>query len=470
VKPTSVAEYIAKVHQEEPLDYPFNCTDVGNAARFARENAGVVLHAEGQGWTVYDGRRFKLDDTGEIVRLARATVRSIFVEAANCDDQKRRNELSRWATASEGRRGIDNMLALAKSEMGIASHVSQFDRDPFVLNVLTGTLNLRTAELLVHDRGDKLTKLAPTSLRPGATFSAEACPTWTAFLHQILPDPTLVDFLQRAIGYSLTGDTSEQVIFICYGAGANGKSTLLEVLRAVLGDYATMCSAETLMVKANAGGIPNDIARLRAARFLTATETDDGRRLAEGLVKQMTGGDTMTARFLHKEFFEFKATFKVWLATNHKPVIRGTDYAIWRRIRLIPFTVTIPESERDKGLKEKLLAEASGILAWAVEGCRIWQELGLGHAAAVTAATEAYREEMDPLGDFIADACVVAPGLQGHGLYSAYEAWANRNGVKGLLSMRAFSQRLQERGFPGSRNSRGRYFQGVGLAAEGSEP
>jgi putative DNA primase/helicase len=225
--------------------------------------------------------------------------------------------------------------------------------------------------------------------------------------------------------------------------------------------------AETLMSRAKGGGIPNDLARLRGARFVTAVETDVGRRMAESLVKQMTGGDTVTARFLHREFFEFRPEFKLWLATNHKPIIHGTDYAIWRRIRLIPFTVTIPEEEREKDLGERLLEESAGILSWAVQGCLSWQKTGLREPQAVTTATADYREEMDPLADFLAERCVSGEGLMARTgeLYVAFQKWADENGRHSVSSM-AFSLRLQEKGFTRLKDRKGSYFCGLGLASK----
>jgi putative DNA primase/helicase len=278
----------------------------------------------------------------------------------------------------------------------------------------------------------------------------------------------MIEFLQRAVGYSLTGDTSEQCFFMPWGSGQNGKSTMLDVLRTMLGDYAAQTPAETLMLKVGGGGIPNDLARLRGARFVTAVETDDGRRMAEPLVKMLSGGDVITARFLHREFFEFKPTFKVWLATNHKPVIKGTDYAIWRRVRLIPFVVTVPEAERDKKLTEKLLTELTGIFAWAVEGCRQWQRIGLAEPEPVTAATAGYREEMDPINDWISERCVVAEQLRGIGLYTDYVEWARANG-RHPLDGPAFSQRLEERGHRRVRVGGHTQYEGIGMVATTAE-
>jgi putative DNA primase/helicase len=439
---------------------PTHLTDVGNAARFARDNADLVRYCSKLGWLIWDGARWKANGLGEAQRLARETVRGIYSEASRAIDGERQR-IAKWAAESESLRRIEAMLVLARSELHIDTPHSSLDRNEWLLNTLSGTVDLKTGGRGEHNPADRITKVT------SAFYSEQAtCPKWLTFLDRIMGGKLdLIEFLQRAVGYSLTGDTSEQVLFVLWGSGANGKSVLLEVLRSILGDYARHTPAESLVAGPKSSGIPNDLARLRGARFVTAVETEDGRRLAEGLVKQMTGGDTITARFLHQEFFEFRPAFKVWLATNHKPVIRGTDYAIWRRIRLVPFTVTIPPEERDKGLAKRLLEEeATGILAWAAEGCRQWQKLGLAEPPAVLAATEAYREEMDPLNDFMEERCVKGDGREAAAgeLYSAYATWAEANG-RGQMSSKSFALRLEEKGFKRDRRTHGRYFLGLEL-------
>jgi len=248
-----------------------------------------------------------------------------------------------------------------------------------------------------------LTKLAPTEYHPEATAS-----TWTKFLERIMPNAEIRAFLQRAAGYSLTGLTGEEALFVAYGTGRNGKSKFLGAVQDMLGpDYAQQMPPQTLMLKKGDSGASSELARLKGARFTATVETGEGGRLNEALVKQATGGDKISARYLFKEYFEFKPTHKIWLATNHKPTVRGTDEGIWSRIRLIPFEETIPEAERDQHLAEKLAKEAAGILAWAVQGCLAWQSERLAVPEAIRQATQDYRESMDQIGEFIDEMCVL---------------------------------------------------------------
>ena len=297
------------------------------------------------------------------------------------------------------------------------------------------------------------------------------CPIFLAFLERVMAgNCALIAFLQRAVGYSLTGLTGEQVLFLLYGLGANGKSTLLEILRALLGDYAQQTEFSTFLVRKQ-DGVRNDLARLRGARFVSAVEMEGERRLSEALVKQLTGGDTISARFLFSEFFEFLPAFKLWLAANHKPEIRGTDHAMWRRVRLIPFTVTIPDDAQDKSLPAKLRAELPGILAWAVRGCLQWQANGLDAPDEVTRATEDYRAEMDVLGDFLAERCIDESGTHvlAADLYGAYRLWSEQNGAEAISGV-AFARRLTERGFTrvrvGKKQARG--YGGLRLTQQSS--
>jgi len=256
------------------------------------------------------------------------------------------------------------------------------------------------------------------------------CPRWMEFLNQIFDyDTELIHYIQKAIGYSMTGSTKEQCVFFCYGNGRNGKSTFLDIISAIMGDYATNIQPETIMVQNRQSGANSDIARLKGARFVTTVEPNQGARLNEGLLKQLTGGDTVTARHLYGREFEFEAEFKLWMATNHKPIIRGRDLGIWRRMHLIPFTVEIPDHKVDKNLKYKLKKELTGILSWAVEGCIKWQREGLKMPKAVMEAVKEYKSEMDVVTAFLEECTVMGPGeVRASDLYRAYAEWAEKNG------------------------------------------
>jgi len=339
------------------------------------------------------------------------------------------------------------MVELAKPE--IPASPEELDADPWLLNCESGTIDLRTEELREHRREDLITKMAPVEYYPAA-----AAPTWEAFLERVLPGEKLRRFVQQAAGYSATGSTSEQCMFIHHGPGANGKSTYQETISAALGDYAMPTPTETLLVK-RPGGVPNDVARLKGARYVTASETEEGRRLAESLVKDLTGQDTISARFMWAEWFDFKPTHALHLSTNHKPEIRGTDAAIWRRIRLIPWAVTIPPAEQDRKLPEKLRDELPGILAWIVRGCSAWQREGLEAPEEVRQATRAYRAEMDVLAAFLADCCLRdedETAFAGE-LWGAWKRWCEETGEQ-IGTQKRFGGRLAERGFLNHRDGR----------------
>jgi len=329
-----------------------------------------------------------------------------------------------------------------------------------VLNVNNGTIDLKTGKLRPHDSNQKLSKIVPIDYDPTAK-----CPRWSSFLYRVMDDDDdMIDFLQRAVGYTLTGDVGGQCLFFTHGMGANGKSVFLEVLLQLLGEYGTNTRAETIMQTRNTG-IPNDIARLVGKRFVGVSEIELGQKMAESLIKDLTGGDTISARFLHKEYFDFKPEFKLWIRGNHKPNIRGTDDGIWRRIHLIPFDVQIPVAERDGSLPDKLREELPGILRWAVDGAIAWLQDGLRVPEKVCAATNEYRNDMDRLSDFIAERCVVDPSCSAFAgaLFSSYKEWCEESGER-YTSQTAFGSALGERGYLKKKiNGRIKYV-GIGLS------
>jgi len=414
-------------------------------------------------WLVWDGKRWAVDDQRRICTLAKLVAADLWREAGDLsakaeDDNEIRAMLS-FVKSSNGATGIRNMIDLARSEPGIPILATALDTDHWLLNVANGTLDLRTTKLRPHERGDFITKLSPVSY----DIDAE-CPTWRQFLQRILPDETLRNYVRRLAGYCLTGAIREHVLPICWGTGANGKSTLLDVLLELLGDYAAKAPSDLLLAQRD-DTHPTALADLHGKRLVTCVETGDGRRLAETLVKEMTGGDRITARRMREDYWTFTATHKLILATNHKPTVRGTDYAVWRRLKLIPFAVTIPEAEQDRSLKDKLLAELPGILNWALLGCVDWQANGLGEPDVIRNATESYRDEMDVVGAFIAECCLLGRQHEATAtsLFQAYRDWCERNGEY-PTNQRRFGMQLTERGIEAKRGTGGRTIRvGVGL-------
>lgn len=437
----------------------FPTTDTGNAERLVHRHGGQIHYSyQANTWYVWSGTHWQSDVTGRMDQLAKETVRAIPEEAAALTGDAY-SRLMKHAAASEsaGRRGA--MIDLARSEDGVPVTPAMLNADPWKLNTANGTLDLRTGRLAPHDPADLITRCISTPYDADAT-----CPTFLAFLERVFSgDTELIAYVQRMAGYALTGSTREQAVFIAHGNGANGKSTLVSALSALLEDYAQEADTESFLER-QGSQIREDLAALDGARFVAASETGDGRRLSEAFVKKVTGGEKIRARRLYENGYEFMPQFKLWLSTNHKPTIIGTDHAIWRRIRLIPFTVTIPEHERDKDLPAKLEAERAGILAWAVEGCRAWLRDGECPPAVVLEATEAYRRDMDALANWIEDRCIVASGERAPAkdLFADYLTYCEASG-EDPLKQKTFGTRLTERGFGTERDGRARYRTGIRL-------
>lgn len=440
-------------------------TELEAALFFAKCNRDTIRYCErAGGWFAWDGRRWQRDPD-RVARFAYEAAFAIADSAEGLEDLELRKKRVGFAVACQRRRGVDAMMALAQPLQGIAVNESSLDASPWFLNVANGTIDLRDGVLHAHHGGALITKLADVHFEPRAT-----APRWLRFLDEIFGgDQETIDFLQRAIGYSLTGDVREQCFFVLHGVGANGKSTLLSILDRLLSDYGMSTSPETFVGRK--GGAPtNDLARLRGTRFVSAVETNEGRTLAEGFVKAVTGGDRIPVRFLFQEFFELEPQFKLWLGTNHKPTIRGGDEGIWRRVRLIPFNQRFEGDRCDPNLRSKLEDELSGILTWAVRGCLDWQARGLGDSPAIAKATAAYRAEMDTLAAFLDDRCEIHPAATvGAGeLFAAYRTWAESNGEK-PLSQRWLGLRLTERGFEQLRSKRQRGWRGLRVTHNGDE-
>ncbi len=378
-------------------------TDLGNAERLVA-NYGDDLrysHATAR-WLVWDRKRWKEDDEGTPQRLAGMTARRILVEAAKCDHEETRAALAKWARTSESRHRIENMVLLARSRPQIVVRISELDADPWALNVFNGTVDLRTGELRPHRRQDLLTRMAGAEFDPAAP-----CPRFMAFLQQIFADDAaMIEYVRRLLGMCLTGDVREQILPIWYGVGANGKSVLIDLVKAIMGDFASN-APPNLLTQPRTQEHPTEIADLLGRRLVIASETEDAAAFKLQFVKRLTGDATLKGRYMRQDYFSFPRTHKLIVVTNNKPRVREDSEAVWRRLRLIPFDVVIPVHQRDPLLLSKLVAEGAGVLAWLVEGCLAWQRQGLGEPPAVADATNMYRAEEDNLGAFIEDRCVL---------------------------------------------------------------
>ena len=456
-------EVNAQTEQTGQRLYSFD--DTGNAQRFVDLFGDKVRYCyTDKRWLWYDGRKWCTDMTGAVKRLADKAVACMSAEL-KVYEQTDADEGTDMAKAFEkhmkSSRSNKSKNAMLNEVM---HHVpilpSQLDRYKAVLNTPGGVIDLKSGALAPHDPKNYFTKITAVEYSENAD-----CPRWTAFLDDIFGgDKDLIRYVQKAVGYSLTGATSEQCAFFLYGTGRNGKSTFLDIIRDIFGDYAANIQPETIMVRNSQGSaINSDIARLKGARLVTSVEPNEGVRINEGLLKQLTGDDTVTARKLYGDEFEFKPEFKLWMATNHKPVIRGTDTGIWRRIHMIPFTVQIPEEKIDRRLKYKLSAELTGIFRWAVEGCLLWQKEGLKMPRAVLEEVREYRREMDVISAFVEDKCTVGKGLsvKSSQLFAAYLNWAEQNNEYRMSSTK-FGMELAKR-FEKVKGRGCNYYSGITL-------
>lgn len=438
----------------------FNLTDLGNAERLvSRHGADLRYCHPWKRWLVWDGRRWALDNTAAARRRARKTVRSIYTEAGEEESDDRRKALAKWATESEKRDRISAMLSLAEAEEGVPILPEMMDQDPWLFNCLNGTINLKTGDLRPHRREDMITKLCPIVYDPNATS-----PLWEGTLRLFFSDDQpIVDYVQLISGYAITGIVRDHIMPVAYGKGANGKSTILGTLMDVFGpDYAMKCPPDMLMAK-KTDSHPTDRADLFSKRLVVAIETEGGRRLNETMVKELTGGDKIRARRMREDFWEFSPTHTLILATNHKPLIRGTDEGIWRRLRLIPFKVRVVGKEADKQMPEKLKEELSGILTWCVRGCLRWQAEGLTEPAAVTEASSDYRKEQDVIGAFLEECCVFDKRfkLRSGELYSCYKSWCETTN-EFTISLKAFGMAMEDRDIE-KKTSDGVWYLGIDI-------
>ena len=387
-------------------------------------------------WLVWDGQRWRNEDTLAATDLIRSVCRQTAVRA---EDRKLAAKLASSGTVG----GVER---LARADRRHAATTDEWDADPWLLNTPGGVVDLKTGRTRANDRADRMTKITTATPRG-------ECPQWRSFLSDVTGgDQNLQDYLQRMVGYALTGSTREHALFFLYGTGANGKSVFVNTLADILGDYATNAPMDTFM-ETRTDRHPTDMAGLRGARFVAAIETEQGRRWAESKVKSLTGGDKIAARFMRQDFFEFFPQFKLFVAGNHKPAIRNIDEAMKRRLHLIPFTITVPPEKRDKHLQQKLLAERDGILAWALEGCLAWQRLGrLDPPQQVLDATDEYFEEEDAIGEFLDEDCQQS-AVAREAISAIYQRWRERAERRGeyVGTSRWLTQQLINRGFARTR-------------------
>lgn len=448
----------------------FTLDGFGNARRLVARAAGDLRYCfEAGAWLAWDGTRWAFDAGGAVQAMAKDAIRGIEQECdaatSSLSDERRgalRREYASHLHRSSSARGVADTLELARSEPGMSVRLDDLDIDPWLFNCRNGTIDLRTGALRPHERGDLITKRSPAAYRPGA-----ACPAWTVFLDRVFAgDKALIGFVQRAVGYALTGRTDEQCMFFLFGDGSNGKSTLVGTLLHVFGEYAQKAPAEliTRADRSSHGAASPDMARLRGARFVLTSEIEQDARLNESRIKDLTGGDRVVARPLYRGMIEFEPTHTIFGYGNHKPRIAGTDLGIWRRMHLIPFEVTFSGEQCVPGLAATLCEERDGILAWAVEGCLAWQRDGLVPPRAVQRATSSYRRESDAVGRFLEDCCERGAGLtvpKGE-VYAAYTAWCALEGEV-ALSEKSLGTRLSTLGFEEHRTSRSRFWRDLGL-------
>lgn len=451
--------------------------EVGFAQRFQDQWGEFTrFDANRAQWMTWTGTHWQQDDTGavienmkkvadNIINMEAPSLRMLSQEADDYYDVTARirvaegNKLHNKAT-------IHAALSLAQSMPQLVTRTADYDADPMLFNCLSGTVDLRDGSIRPHNKLDYMTQMGRTPI--GAPDSD--CPQWKQFLLDVMRgDMQMVDYLQRLLGYTLTGDTSDQSFAMLYGNGANGKSTCINVVQYIMGDYAKTADFNTFL-DLNRGAAPrNDLAGLVGKRLVVASEGAEGKSLDESVLKQFCGSDTVTARQLHKEFFEFRPVAKIMLATNHKPVVRGTDEGIWRRMRLIPFLACFTAANRDPMMEAKLKTEAPAILRWMVQGTQLWKTYGLGMPEAVRDATSHYRSSMDVFQTFLDERCTTerTARVNSQELYENYTNWCGTAGIRIPMKQAGFNQRLEERGFIRQKSNGRNLWTGLKLGATG---
>lgn len=420
----------------------FATTDVGNAERlvFSAGEDFRYIPAWGE-YIVWSGRHWERDIGGvRMLRHAKEALGVIKRQASEAADEKKKKNFFKWYHQSQARSRLEAMVALARAETGVVASHAELDRKPWLLNVKNGTLDLKTGKLSPHAQNDMLTRTAPVK------FDARAkAPRWDRFLKTVLPDPAVRRFVQKFIGYALTGQVTERMFVVFFGGGRNGKSVFLRVIQTMLGPYAASAAPGLLMSKETEGH-PTEIADLFGIRLAIASEVKKGRTFDEEQVKRLTGNDQLKARRMREDYWEFEPTHKLMLAANHKPKVRDASDSFWDRIALIPFSVRIKDKDIDRDLLTKLQAELPGVLAWAVAGCALWRKEGLPIPEAVAAATKEYREGEDKVGRYLNERCVFGPRhvATNEELSKSIKRWCENNNVY-IFSDKDLAERLLDR-------------------------
>lgn len=463
----------AKYHRPAVAVLPgqLHFTDLGNAQRLIARYRGEIRYCPPRKkWLVWDGRRWAVDETDEVMRLAKETVAAIYEEGMAVTDTAVREKIMRHAFRSEAAARLSAMITLAESEPGIPVLPADLDADPWLLNVSNGTLDLRTGELRKHRRDDLITKVAPVEYHADARSDL-----WDEFLTTATGgDPELAAYLARVVGYSLQGTATEKAFFFMYGPPDTAKSTFIKAVSGVLGDYHASAKFDTWLVQTHTGGNRGDLVRLAGVRLVTSVEVRRGAKFDEALLRQITGGDLVTEAAKYEHEVEFLPQATLLLAANDAPAIRDDDEGMWNRVRRIPFTVVIPEDQRDRRLPERLAAPdvQSAILAWAVRGCVELQARGVGTCAAVKASSAEYRKSQDRVAGFLGERCLFGAEEQvtSKALRDAYLTWCDENRVRPPLTDKEMAKRLAEHGCTSRKVGGARGWHGVRLLGPDEQP
>jgi putative DNA primase/helicase len=440
----------------------YNLTDWGNARRLVDKYGDIIRYCPAVGWYIWDGTVWNEDKREEIFQYAKSIVHSMYGLIPQENDAIRQTKLLKFIQATENQRPLTSMIASARNEPGIPIERDVFDNHKNLINVMNGVLNLRTGRLISHNKELLLSKKIPCDYT-----STALCPQWDAFLDQIVPNKDIQNFLQRYFGYALTGHTSEQVFVIAQGNGSNGKGTMIDTILDVISDYGKTCESETIIKKKYGRSASNDLADLQGARLVITSETEQNQVLDEGRIKKITGQDKIKCRFLYQEFFEYIPEFKLFLMTNHEPIIESQDYSIWRRVLKVPFNVKISREQADLHLRDKLISEREGIFRWLVDGALNWYDSGLQIPEVVLKSTNEYKEELDIIGDFL-QMCtdrVKSTKVTATSLYKVYCIWCKACEYV-PDSPKVFPRGLTERGIKGHKTNGVRYREDIQIKAD----